>query len=173
MKANWEKDSALKIVMDKIGVDYEILDYLGGGGLSKIYKVRQNFFGDFRTLKIMDVDYLSQIFDILFWFLLIRGAYQMPLVGARSTQDTLKFHACEYIGMACIFISFKFRWIKRLEPGCKNDGADVNCDLLILLGVGFKRNRFSLTGGHTLKTLATPATVKATGCFFLSSLFIK
>lgn len=63
MKANWEKDSALKIVMDKIGVDYEILDYLGGGGLSKIYKVRQNFFGDFRTLKIMDVDYLSQIFD--------------------------------------------------------------------------------------------------------------
>jgi serine/threonine protein kinase len=63
MKANWEKDSALKVVMEKIGVDYEILDYLGGGGLSKIYKVRQNFFGDFRTLKIMDVDYLSQIFD--------------------------------------------------------------------------------------------------------------
>jgi serine/threonine protein kinase len=63
MKANWEKDSALTVVMQRIGVDYEILDYLGGGGLSKIYKVRQKFFGDFRTLKIMDVDYLSQIFD--------------------------------------------------------------------------------------------------------------
>ncbi|MCK4762168.1 MAG: SUMF1/EgtB/PvdO family nonheme iron enzyme [Candidatus Aminicenantes bacterium] len=63
MKANWEKDSALQVVMEKIGVDYEILDYVGGGGLSRIYKVRQKFFGDFRALKIMDVDYLSQIFD--------------------------------------------------------------------------------------------------------------
>jgi serine/threonine protein kinase len=63
MKANWEKDSVLKVVAEKIGVDYEILDYLGGGGLSKIYKVRQNFFGDSRTLKIMDVDYLSKMFE--------------------------------------------------------------------------------------------------------------
>jgi serine/threonine-protein kinase len=62
MQKDWKNDIILSAVIEKIGVDYELLNYIGGGGLSKIYKLRQKFLDEIRTLKIMDVEYLSQIF---------------------------------------------------------------------------------------------------------------
>ena len=63
MRENWPKDTGLDVVIEKIGVDYEVLEYVGGGGLSNIYKVRHKLHGEVRALKVMDVDYLSKIFE--------------------------------------------------------------------------------------------------------------
>lgn len=63
MRENWPKDTGLDVVIERIGVDYEVLEYVGGGGLSNIYKVRHKLHGEVRALKIMDVDYLSKIFE--------------------------------------------------------------------------------------------------------------
>jgi serine/threonine protein kinase len=53
-------DVDLKNVLSKIGGDYKVLKYLGGGGFSKVYLVRHEIFGEERALKIMDTDYLLQ-----------------------------------------------------------------------------------------------------------------
>lgn len=63
MRENWPKDTGLEVVIERIGVDYEVLEYVGGGGLSNIYKVRHKLHGEVRALKVMDVDYLSKIFE--------------------------------------------------------------------------------------------------------------
>lgn len=60
---NWKNDSALKVVMRKIGANYEVLNYIGGGGLSNIYEVRHNIFNERRALKIMDINYILRIFE--------------------------------------------------------------------------------------------------------------
>ncbi len=58
MKAYWQEDRTLQVVIERIGADYEVLEYLGGGGFSKIYHVRYKLFDEHRALKIMDIDYL-------------------------------------------------------------------------------------------------------------------
>jgi serine/threonine protein kinase/formylglycine-generating enzyme required for sulfatase activity len=63
MQENLPKDPGLEVVIERIGVDYEVLEYVGGGGLSNIYKVRHKLQGDVRALKIMDVAYLLKIFE--------------------------------------------------------------------------------------------------------------
>jgi serine/threonine protein kinase len=60
MEENWRNEPGLNLVMDKIGVNYELLDYLGGGGLAKIYKLRHQIFDKYMALKIMDYNYIYQ-----------------------------------------------------------------------------------------------------------------
>lgn len=60
---DWKNEIALKMVMDKIGIDFELLDYIGGGGLAKIYTVRHTLLDEVQALKIMDFNYIFQVFE--------------------------------------------------------------------------------------------------------------
>lgn len=60
---DWKNDIALKMVMEKIGIDYELLDYIGGGGLARIYTIRHTIFNEVQALKIMDFNYIFQVFE--------------------------------------------------------------------------------------------------------------
>jgi hypothetical protein len=51
MYENWKNDTALKAILGKIGENYEVLSYLGGGGLSSVYKVRHRHLYVLRALK--------------------------------------------------------------------------------------------------------------------------
>jgi serine/threonine protein kinase len=58
--ANWQDDNDLKVVLDRIGTVYKILENLGQGGYSKIYKIYHRVFEEARVLKIMDSQFLLQ-----------------------------------------------------------------------------------------------------------------
>jgi len=63
MIKNWQDDPTLQLVMKKIGDDYDVLSYLGGGGLARVYKVYHKLFKETRVLKIMDFHYILQLFE--------------------------------------------------------------------------------------------------------------
>jgi serine/threonine protein kinase len=63
MLEDWKNETTLKLVMDKIGVTYKVLEYLGGGGLSKIYKIRHKGLDQIQILKIMDFNHILNIFE--------------------------------------------------------------------------------------------------------------
>ncbi|MCX6584565.1 MAG: protein kinase [Candidatus Aminicenantes bacterium] len=60
---DWQNEATLNTVMDKIGVTYEVLKYLGGGGMSKIYQVYNKGLNKIHILKIMDFTFLMNIFE--------------------------------------------------------------------------------------------------------------
>ncbi len=63
MDEDWRNEITLKMVTNKIGVDYDVLEYLGGGGLARIYTVRHKILDEVQALKIMDFNYILQIFE--------------------------------------------------------------------------------------------------------------
>jgi len=60
MIKNWQDDPTLQLVMKKIGDDYDVLSYLGGGGLARIYKVYYKRLKETRVIKVMDFHYILQ-----------------------------------------------------------------------------------------------------------------
>jgi serine/threonine protein kinase len=63
MCEDWQNETTLKMVRDKIGVTYEVLKYLGGGGSAKIYKIRHKDLNQIQILKIMDFTYILNIIE--------------------------------------------------------------------------------------------------------------
>jgi serine/threonine protein kinase len=57
----WKNDNTLQLVMEKIGDSYDLLDFLGGGGYARIYKVRNKPQDQIQALKIMDFEYILRL----------------------------------------------------------------------------------------------------------------
>jgi hypothetical protein len=57
----------------------------------------------------------------------------MSLIGACGTQDALKLHTGDHVGMCYKLIGFVLAWVKRGEPRGKNYGARMQFNDSILL----------------------------------------
>ena len=56
----WKQNIDLKLVLSKIDDDYDLIDKLGGGGYSNVYKIYHKLMKKEFALKIMDADYITK-----------------------------------------------------------------------------------------------------------------
>ena len=47
----------LNLVIEKIGNEYELMEYLGGGGFSHVYLIRHKLLGKKRALRVHNLHY--------------------------------------------------------------------------------------------------------------------
>ena len=100
-----------------------------------------------------------------FGFLVVGQAYQVPFRGSGGRQDALHFNGGDNVGQAGVAVVVELRWIKGLESGGEDDGADVQGFGLFLLVKIHRVGRAEFFAGAALAVLEIDAVVMIDGIF--------
>ncbi len=63
LSISWDDHKELKIVKDSLKHRYELIDYLGGGGFGKVFKLKDKKLGRECALKVLNIDKLDESSD--------------------------------------------------------------------------------------------------------------